>query len=82
MEFLIATCVLLALFIGLAALGVLKEYNVEFTFHPPLFVKIKLTRNRVPTAGKADGGRGVVRAGAWESLISGLRRPRPWFGGN
>src|ERR1700734_1133225 len=35
MEFLIATCVLLALVIGLAALGVLKEYNVEFTSHPP-----------------------------------------------
>src|SRR6202044_1141120 len=34
MEFIIATCVLLALVIGLAALGVLKEYNVEFTFHP------------------------------------------------
>ena len=48
MEILIATCILLALLIGLAALGVLKEYNVEFTFHPPLFVKIKLTRNRAP----------------------------------
>ena len=48
MAILISTCVLVALLIGLAALGVLKEYNVEFTFHPPLFVKIKLTRNRVP----------------------------------
>ena len=48
MAILIGTCVLVALLIGLAALGVLKEYNVEFTFHPPLFVKIKLTRNRAP----------------------------------
>jgi hypothetical protein len=36
MEILIAACILLALMIGLAALGVLKEYNVEFTFHPSL----------------------------------------------
>jgi hypothetical protein len=46
MPILIASCILIALVIGLAALGVLKEYNVEFTFHPPLLVKIKLTRNR------------------------------------
>lgn len=46
MAVLIASCVLVALVIGLAALGVLKEYNVEFTFHPPFLVKIKLTRNR------------------------------------
>jgi hypothetical protein len=37
---------LLALLIGLAALGVGLGYNVEFTFHPPIFVEIKLTKSR------------------------------------
>jgi hypothetical protein len=34
MAILIAACILIALVVGLAALGVLKEYNVIFTFHP------------------------------------------------
>jgi hypothetical protein len=48
MAYLIATSSLVALLICLAGLGVALGYNVEFTFHPPIFVKIKLTRIRNP----------------------------------
>jgi hypothetical protein len=48
MALLIACSSLVALLIILAGLGVARGYNVEVTFHPPIFVKIKLTRNGQP----------------------------------
>jgi hypothetical protein len=48
MAYLIATASIVTLLICLAALGVILDCNVELTFHPPVFIKLKITRNRHP----------------------------------
>jgi hypothetical protein len=48
MAYLIAVVSVVVLLILLAALAVVLGYNVELTFHPPIFIKVKLTRNRYP----------------------------------
>jgi hypothetical protein len=42
--YMITVAALVALLILLAALGIMRGCNVEITFHPPIFVKIKVTR--------------------------------------
>jgi hypothetical protein len=44
MAYLIAISILMVLLIFLVAFAIVRDYNVEFTFHPPIFIKIKLTR--------------------------------------
>ena len=47
MDYLIAALLLVALLIAIVALGISRGYDlVELTFHPPIFVKLKLTRTR------------------------------------
>jgi hypothetical protein len=47
MDYLVAALLLAVLLIAIAALGISRGYDlVELTFHPPIFVKLKLTRTR------------------------------------
>ena len=44
METVIAACLLAAFLACVAVIGMTLGYNVELTFHPPIFIKLKLTR--------------------------------------
>ena len=46
MAYIYVVASLVALLVCLAALGVLMGYNVELTFHPPIFFKVKLSTTR------------------------------------
>ena len=48
MEYMIAACALGALLICLAVIGVLRDYDIEISFHPPISFKIKITRTGQP----------------------------------
>jgi hypothetical protein len=43
MDYMIAASALVALIICVAILGIFRGYDVEITFHSPVFVKIKIT---------------------------------------
>jgi len=48
MDYLIAVCALGALLVCLAVIGMLRDYDIEITFHPPMFFKVRITRPRRP----------------------------------
>jgi hypothetical protein len=48
METVIAACLLVAFLACVAVIGMTLGYNVELTFHPPIFIKLKLTRTGEP----------------------------------
>jgi len=48
MDYMIAACALGALLICLAAVGIFRDYDIEISFHPPVFFKVKITRARRP----------------------------------
>lgn len=48
MEYVIAACSLGALLVCLTVIGMIRGYDVEVTFHPPIFFKLKVTRPRQP----------------------------------
>lgn len=50
METVIAAFALAALLACVAVVGMALGYNVELMFHPPIFIKLKLTRTRQPEA--------------------------------
>jgi hypothetical protein len=73
MDYLIATSALAALLILLAALGTVLGYNVDLTFHPPVFVRIRLTKPSNPPPAPA---RPVQRAPRRKRRAS-ISRPSP-----
>lgn len=48
MEYMITGSALVALLIAVAMLGIVRDCDVEITFHPPVFVRIKVTRPQRP----------------------------------
>jgi hypothetical protein len=48
MDYMIAACSLGALLVCLAVIGMFRGYDIELTFHPPVFFKVKVTRPRQP----------------------------------
>lgn len=50
MESVIAAFALAAFLACVAVVGMTLGYNVELMFHPPIFIKLKLTRTRQPEA--------------------------------
>jgi hypothetical protein len=48
MDHMIAACSLGALLVCLAVIGMFRGYDIELTFHPPVFFKVKVTRPRQP----------------------------------
>jgi hypothetical protein len=46
MEYVIAACALGALLICLAAIGIIRGYDIEVTFHPPVSFRAKMTRRQ------------------------------------
>ena len=53
METVIAAFSLAAFLACVAVMGMIFRYNVELTFHPPIFIKLKLTRTREPETRQA-----------------------------
>ena len=48
MDYMIAACSIGALLVCLAVIGMIRGYDIELTFHPPVFFKVKVTRARQP----------------------------------
>jgi hypothetical protein len=46
MVYVIAVCVLGTLLIFLAGIGVMRGYDIEVTFHPPVSFRVKITKVR------------------------------------
>ena len=53
METVIAAFSLAGFLACVAVMGMIFGYNVELTFHPPIFIKLKFTRNREPETQQA-----------------------------
>jgi hypothetical protein len=55
METVIAAFALAAFLACVAVVGMALGYNVELMFHPPIFIRLKLTRMRQPEAPQVTG---------------------------
>jgi hypothetical protein len=59
MTYLVVVFLIAVLVIGLAVLAVIRGYDVELAFHPPILVKVKLTNvsSACPPIGSAERGK-------------------------
>jgi hypothetical protein len=48
MDYMISACALGALLICLAVIAMMRDYDIEISFHPPIFFKVKISRTRKP----------------------------------
>jgi hypothetical protein len=48
MPYVIAACTLGILLMGLAVVAMTRDYDIEITFHPPIFFKVKICKARKP----------------------------------
>lgn len=54
MDYMLAACSLGALLVYLAVIGMIRGYDIELTFHPPVFFKVKSPGRGSPES--LDGG--------------------------